>query len=214
MHMGLARLFHNSGQLDRAADHASKSQAHFVTTNKENTFPDNANLYFWHGQLMRALKHNDDARDSYLNALNLFEKHDAEARKILSIHTHLVEINHKLDDPDALILHCNAAALYQNKRRMGMWFSLYDPSGRLDPVHEGKRSMQTGEIVASYVQTADCRLRDIKILGTAGISEADAALVLARAYFAPRYRDNKIVERRTEQSILTVFGSTPPAQPR
>lgn len=211
MHMGLARLFQSSGQLGRAADHASKSLARFTNSKSENAFPDNANLYFWHGQIMRSLKHNDEARDSYLNALNLFEKQEPSARKILSIHTHLVEINHKLDDPDALIFHCKAAALYQNKRSMGIWFSLYDPSGRLDPVHEGKRSAQTGEIVASYTQTANCRLRDIEILGTSGISKVEAAQVLSRAYFAPQYRDNKIIERRTDQSILTIFGTGPSA---
>lgn len=209
IHMGLARLFQNSNQLDRAADHASKSLNLINTPGAKQTFPENANLHFWHGQIMRNLKHNEDARDSYLYALSLFEKQEPDARKILSIHTHLVEINHKLADPDALISHCKAAALYQNKRRMGIWFSLYDPSGRLDPVHEGKRLMQTGEIVASYVQTIDCRLRDIRILGTAGISKEEAKLVLSRAYFAPQYRNNIIVERRTDQSILTIFGTTP-----
>lgn len=205
MHMGLARMFKNSGQMDRAENHASRSLDLLGEQDTASSFPENANLHFWHGQIMRSLKQNTQARQSYLKSLELFDQQAPDARKVLSIHTHLVEINHKLNDPDALVFHCKAAAQYQHKRSGGYWFPIYDPTGKLNPIHQGKQSLKTGEIVASYYRTADCRLRDINILGTAGISKADAKLILSGAYFAPQYRNRKIVERRTDQVILPIY---------
>lgn len=212
-YMGLARMYSNSGEHERAQTNAEKAITLLDIYQNQAAPVIIANLYFWHGQIMRALKLNTNARESYLNALRIFERENPDARKVLSIHTHLVEVNYKLNDPDALTFHCHAAALYQHQRRRGMWFPLYDPAGRLDLVHQGKQQIKTGEIVASYVKTASCRLRDITILGTAGISKADAKIILSGALFAPRYRGNEIIERRTDQSILPVYGQASAKKP-
>lgn len=201
MHMGLARLFKNSGQMGRAEGHAFRSLDMLTRQNTSSTFPENANLYFWHGQIMRFLKRNEDARNSYLNALKLFDAQEPRARKILSIHTHLVEINHRLGDQQSLVKNCHAVEAYENARNSSQHYPLHDPSGIIGGYQGGR----IGELVVNFTVGLDCRVRDIEVLGVTGIDKIKAQNVLSQVYFTPTLEFGKPKERTYEFMQLAVY---------
>lgn len=201
MHMGLARMFKNSGQMGRAEKHASRSLDLLSEQDTSGTFPENANLYFWHGQVMRSLKLNKQARQSYLKSLALFGQQDPDARKVLSIHTHLVEINHKLGDQQSLIKNCHAVEAFENTRNSSQHYPLYDPSGIIG----GYQSDRIGELVANFTVGLDCKVRNIEVLGATGIDKTKAQKFLSQVYFTPTLEFGKPKERIYEFMQLAVY---------
>ncbi len=88
-HMGLARLYYDSGEYDRAKNRAELAievaEPHMGLID----YPLNAQLYFWHGQIMRRLEHHNGAEQSYGKALSIYRSVEPYARPVLSIHRHL-----------------------------------------------------------------------------------------------------------------------------
>ncbi len=193
-YMSLSRLYYNSGEFDRARKHADQALALASQHMHEATFPDTAQLYFWHGQVMRWLELYQVAKSSYTKALGIYMTHEPRARPVLSIHIHMVGISHELGNTDAAIFHCIEAQKYESARNMDMWYPIYDPAGRLSQNRKPaqKNRAKVGQILAGYTTSTNCRVNNIVVHKTAGINPEEAKQLLRNAYIAPRFRNGKL----------------------
>ncbi len=202
IYMGLARLYMNSGELDKAKDQAEKSFS--ILNNKAHNAPNRikANIYFRYGDVQKALNNNSVALDAYNQSLQLFKKKDPRERTILTLHIRLVEINHKLGDSEQATVHCISAQKYENDRNMGIGWPIYDPTGKTT----SQKKTKTGQILAGYTRGADCRVRDIVIHKVTGISETEAIRILEQVYIPPRLSDGTLhPNQRVGQTNINVY---------
>lgn len=197
VYMGLARLYLDSGELDRAEEKAEQSLKTAQAHEHKVSYPDNAQLYFWYGQIMRKLGFFERAKSTYTKALEIYLIKEPRARPVVSIHRHMVEVNHQLGNSEEAVSHCIAAQQWENVRNMGNWLPIYDPAGRLSQFHKPK----TGQILAGFNRNANCRISDIVIYKTVGITEREAKQLLQQAYFAPRLKNGKIADKQEVQQI-------------
>jgi tetratricopeptide (TPR) repeat protein len=201
-YMGLARMYLNSGEDERAqskAEDAIKLLNQHYNQASPNTV---ANLYYWLGKVKKEVGTNNEALAAYTTSLDIFLAQNPRERKVLTIHKNLVEINHKLNRIDDAVLHCIKAQKWQNQRDMGIWWPVYDPSGRLE--HDNK--IKIGQILFAYTPSNDCKAHDIEIFKTVGISPEEAERLIGQAYFAPRLRNGELAQdQRVEQTNIDVY---------
>lgn len=189
VNMGLARLYRKSGELDRANQFATKAIAILEKSDGLIPAPSQAELYYYMGQVKRDRLDDMSARRAYATALNFLLPGYPRERLVLTLHKRLVEMNYKIGDSERLAKHCVAAQLWEDHRNMGIYWPIYDPAGRLGPSNQRP---VVGQILAGFQRSADCRIRDIKIHKTRGITAAEAEELLKNAYFTPRIRDGEI----------------------
>lgn len=189
--MGLARLHHRSGELARADRFAGEAIEILERSVDVVPAPEQAKLYYYFGQVKRSRGENESALDAYTKALDMLLPRFPRERLVLTLHKRLVEINYKIGNFEALAKHCVAAELWEDHRNMGIYWPIFDPAGRLGPTSQEPIS---GQILAGFTKGPDCRIRDIKIHKTRGISVTDAKALLENAYFTPRIRNGKIAE--------------------
>ncbi len=202
VHLGLARLYLNSGEYDRAENQAAHAQDLAVEYQNTVNYPVDATFYFWHGQVMRMLGKYALAEASYMKALALYLEIEPLARRVLSIHRRMVEVSHNLGKLDAATHHCLQAEVYENQRHMGHWYPVYDPNGRLSQFGKAK----TGQIVAGFTRTKDCRADDIVIYKTRGISAEEAKRLIQHAYFTPQLKNGKLAgNQKVDQMNIDVY---------
>lgn len=202
VHLGLARLYLNSGEYGRAEERAATALAVAEKHQKGITYPVNAAFHFWHAQVMRGLGKHTLAETSYLHALSLYRESEPRARPILSIHRRMIEVSHNLGKLDAAVHHCLEAEKYENQRNMGHWHPIYDPNGRLSQFDKPK----TGQILAGFTRTEDCRAINVVIHRTHGISVEEAKRLIEHAYFTPELRNGKLAEnQRVDQMNINVY---------
>jgi len=202
VYMGLARLYMNSNELDKAKDQAEKSirALEVKAPNAPNRLK--ANIYFRYGDIQKALNNNSAALNVYNQSLQLFEELDSRERTILTLHNRLVEINHKLGDTERATVHCVSAQKYENDRNMGIWWPIYDPTGKTTQWGEPK----TGQILAGFTRAANCKVRDIVIHKVAGISETEAIKILKQVYIPPRLINGALhADQRVDQINIDVY---------
>ena len=201
-HMGLARLYLESGEIHRAETRTERALQLALPHMEKQDYPETAQLYFWHAQVMRRAGNHQLAEPSYKKALSLYLDKEPMARPVLSIHRHLIEVSHNLNKPEKAVHHCIESEIYENKRNMGHWYPIYDPAGRLTQFDKAK----TGQILAGFTRTKDCRATDIIIHKTLGISAEEATALLQQAYFVPRMKDGRIIaDQRVDQININVY---------
>ncbi len=84
---------------------------------------------------------------------------------------------------------------------MGHWYPIFDPTGRLTQFDKAK----TGQILAGFTRTDDCRATNIVIHKAVGISKEEAEKLIAQAYFTPNMKDGQIVtDQRVDQINIDV----------
>lgn len=208
VHMSLARLYYDSGEFERSEKHAA--QAHDLASQHidQAAFPDKAQLYFWHGQVMRWLEFYQVAEGSYTRALGIYKVHEPRARPVLSIHMHMVGISHELGKTDAATFHCIEAQKYEHARNMDIWYPIYDPAGRLSQNRKRTQPNQIkiGQILVGYTTSTNCRVSDIVVHKTAGINPEQAAQLLEQAYIAPRFKNGRLVpDQKVPQILINVY---------
>lgn len=202
VHLGMARLYLNSGEYDRAEQRAASALALAEKHQHGITYPVNAAFHFWHAQVMLGLGNHAPAETSFLHALSLYRESEPHARPVLSIHRRMVEVSHNLGKFDAAVRHCLEAEIYENQRHMGHWYPVYDPNGRLSQFGKPK----TGQIIAGFTRTKDCRADEIVIYKTRGISAEEAKRLIQHAYFTPELRNGKLAEnQKVEQMNIDVY---------
>lgn len=201
-YMGLATMYSEAGEHDRAQTNAENSIA-LLKQHQDQASPITAaNLYFRLGQIKRVSGNNEAALVAYITSLDLFLAENPRERAVLTIHKKLVEINHKLGRTDETVFHCIEAEKWENQRNMGIWWPIYDPAGRLAQHDKPK----AGQILAGYSKGSDCKLHDIKIYKTVGITPEEAQLLLSQAYFTPRLRGGTLADdQQVEQHNIDVY---------
>lgn len=201
LHMGLARLYQNSGELERADNFSTSAIEAMTAAPEEIDVIARANMYYWYAQVKRDLRENETALTAYQTSLNLLLADHPRERRVLSLHVRLLEMNHKVGNFDDAVFHCLAAQKWEMARNMALWGTVYDPEHRLDVYKKPK----VGQILAGFTKGADCKVRDIIIYKTAGISIAEAKRLIAQAYFPPRFRDGKLSDDQlVEQTNIDV----------
>ncbi len=208
VHMGLARLYYDSREFERATKHTSRAFGLASQHIDQAIFPDTAQLYFWHGQVMRWLENPQAAEISYNKALAIYNVYEPRARPVLSIHLHMVSVNHELGRAEQAAFHCIEAQKYETARNMELWYPVYDPAGRLS--QNRKRSQpqrpKSGQILVSYTRSANCHVSNIKVHKTAGISADEAARLLRQAYIAPRMQNGMLAtDQKVDQININVY---------
>lgn len=196
-HMSLARQYWASGEIKRAEKHANQATQLADTTSETGVYPDEANLHFWNGQLMRWMHNFENASISYEFALQAFLEREPRNRKVLSIHKHMVEVSHHLNNFDRLAYHCVEAQRWQNLRGMSFYWPIYDPTGSIDQLNRTRKS----QFIASFTRDTDCKAKDIIILKTQGISDKDAIKIVTEGYFAPRMRKGRMTANQRDDEL-------------
>lgn len=200
--LALARLYFDSDERERAELRARRALELCEQFADEMSYPLNAQHYFWHGQIMRRLGRHADAAPSYQKALDIYLATEPKARPVLSIHKHMVEVSYHMGREQQLIEHCVAAQQYETARGMALYWPIFDPKGRLGQVDKVK----TGQILAGFTRTPDCRAVDIVVHKTLGISAEEARHLLLQAYIPPRIRHGKIVaDQKVDQMVINVY---------
>lgn len=196
-HMALARQYWESGEIERAEKHADQATHLAETMSETGVYPDEANLHFWNGQLMRWMSNFEKASVSYEFALQAFLKREPRNRKVLSIHKHMVEVSHHLSNFDRLAFHCIEAQRWQNLRGMSFYWPIYDPTGSIDHLNRTRKS----QFIASFTRDTDCKAKDIVILKSQGISSQDATKIVAEGYFAPKMRNGNMTSNQRDDEL-------------
>ena len=180
--MGLARLHKSANQLKKADEKAEKAAVLLKQHYSDIAPIAIASMLFRFGEIIRANGHDTEAFEAYTKSLSLFQQHDKSASEIYGLHKRLVEVNHKLGNEDAVTAHCVAAQQFHfTNMRKPISGIVYDPTGRLS----GTDRQKQGKIRATFRKGVDCRLHDIEIHYADGISQKDAKMLLAQAYYAP-----------------------------
>lgn len=198
---GMARMYTDSGELDRAETLARDAVALVLNFSEPSDYITDAELHYYLGDVMRRLSHHPAARDLYTYAIEIYQQHEPRSRKLLSAHRRLVEVYHEIGDQAALIQHCHAVERYQNARNLSEYYPLYDPAGVISGFGTPGR---VGEMVVSFYVGANCRPNDITIHGAVGIELERAEAILAATYFTPEFVNGEPQERVQELLQLSI----------
>jgi tetratricopeptide (TPR) repeat protein len=187
--MGLARLHAKANEKEKAVLHAHKALKHLNSSAINNEPIIASSMLRWLGNIELAAGNDLSALKAYNHALDLLKQHDPEAKEIYILYTSLVAVNHKLGREKEASSHCLKA---EHHRPINLDYDtrhpLHDPDGRLSALETPKQ----GEISATFVKGADCRLHNIEIHHATGLSHTEAKALLSQAYFSPIFMNGKI----------------------
>ncbi|PCI59538.1 MAG: hypothetical protein COB37_11350 [Kordiimonadales bacterium] len=179
MHVGLATLYWQVGDFERAAPHVRKAWLMLDQFPAIGIVDYEATLYFWLGEAERAAGWHKKALHAYEGAFRAYKILDPNERRIWQIYKRRTELNYKLGNQE---IACQNTVKADTFRPWITHVVSYDPTGYFS--HEPYQQ-ETGQVAFRLNVGADCRAHNLEIIEVIGISEKEAYEALSKIIYTP-----------------------------
>lgn len=188
--MGIAQLHMAAGDYTKAKEIAQAAIKELPQNAYEKDSIAMAKIYQALGQIEVSNNELASALNAYKHALAILLEKDPNSRRIYELHQHLVGVNHKLGDEENAEYYCKNALRYRYHNIKASREPFYDPNNRLI----AKNRVKSGHIRATLTKSANCRLKNIEVHETQGISLGEARRLLEQAYYVPMVMNGKVID--------------------